>query len=119
MSASTTYLTSCPNCGAQLAPHAGHPDAAPWVCHGCHLGFWTSELSHEARELYRPKFHDWGFGENSQTLRTTVHLEHAAAHKRGTSALPEHLGQLEPEHLKQLQRRHLSEEFRQLVEDAI
>ena len=119
MSASTTYLTTCPSCGAQLTPFAGYPDAAPWGCVPCHRGFWTSELSHEARARYRPQFHDWGHGEDAHALREQVHQERERARQRGTSMLPEQVGMFPKDHLHQIKRLPLHKDFKALVEDAL
>ena len=119
MSSSTTYLTSCPKCGAQLTPIAVHPDSTPWACYECHLGFWVSELSHEAREMYRHQLHDWGHGAAPNALRAKVLEERNEARNRGTSALPEHLGMLPKDHLKRLQRLVLHKDFAKLVKGAL
>ena len=91
-------MLTCLNCGGGLEPYAGDPDGAPWVCHGCHLGFWVSELSQEARALYRPRFNDFGRFRDTEALRGRCHAERADARARGTSCLPEHIGLLEPAH---------------------
>lgn len=54
------YLTSCPHCGAELRPHAGPPQDAPWICDGCRHGWWRSELLPAARKRYRPQHRDFG-----------------------------------------------------------
>lgn len=113
------YPLDAPCCGQQLTAHAGQPDAAPWFCAQCHRGFWTAELSPAARTLYRPLFHDWGLSLDSAALREAVDAEREQAIQRGTSALPEHLGQLAPAHLKQLQRLDLSADFAQQVAGAM
>ena len=111
--ANPLYMLTCLNCGGGLEPYAGDPDGAPWVCHGCHLGFWVSELSQEARALYRPRFNDFGRFRDTEALRGRCHAERADARARGTSCLPEHIGLLEATHLRFLHERFpLSDEFR-------
>lgn len=56
------YLTSCPKCGAQLQPHVGPGQDAPWLCVGCARGWWCAELTTEARARFRPRYNDFGHG---------------------------------------------------------
>ena len=113
------YTLDAPCCGVQLTPHAGHHEAAPWFCAQCHRGFWAAELTPAARSLYRPLFHDWGLSLESAVLREAVDREREEARRRGTSALPEHLGQLEPAHLDALLVRDLRPDFARLVSAAL
>lgn len=115
MSANTTYLTRCPSCGAQLTHHAGHPDAAPWTCVPCMKSFWVAELSHEAREMYRPWLHDWGHGDAPNALREAVLKEREVARERGTSTLPEHIGMLSKEDIVQVHKWNLHPDFKKLL----
>lgn len=109
------YLLEAPCCGAQLTPHAGTPDSTPWVCHGCHRGFWVAELRAGARARYEAKTHTWGAGPETNKLREDVDEERARAHARGTSALPEHLGLLEKAHIRMLKKLQLPDDFRALM----
>ena len=80
-----TYLLSCPNCGAQLAPHVGPPQDAPWFCGNCARGWWCSELSSQARGLFRPRHCDFG---HSGVIAHAVGLEFENALTRGHSVSP-------------------------------
>lgn len=113
------YLTTCPNCGREMTPHAGYPDSAPWICTECHRGFFVAELSAAARQCYRAIFHDHGFGDEGRKVRAAVEREVAEANKRGTSARTEHLGFLTSEHLEQLHRLPLSDDMREQVTAAL
>jgi hypothetical protein len=93
------YLLSCPKCGGQLAPFAGPPDLAPWVCHVCRNMFWCCELSSEARKLYRPNHGDWGY-DGPKILNPLRAKERDDAHKRGTGTTSEMLGNLHPTQLQ-------------------
>lgn len=81
----------CPHCGNELTPIALGPDTAPWLCAGCHRGYFNAELTSEARARYRPAARDYGTGKGKVAIRQAVELEVQAARLRGTSALPEHL----------------------------
>ena len=61
------------------------PDAAPWLCVECARGFFTAELSDDARSRYRPRFHDWGQGTPAIPVSHAVDEEVAEAHLRGSS----------------------------------
>lgn len=117
-----TYLTSCCACGAELQPHAGHWQSAPWLCGiNCHLGFWTAELQPEARQHYQRGGHHWG---HDRDARTRLHLarikEIEAAHDRGTSAREDQLGVLSVAELAHLVAHFtLADEFKALVEAAL
>lgn len=113
-----TYVTDCPSCGAQLEPHAGHPDSAPWVCHNCYRGFWVAELQPFALRIYDARAHSWQHPFDQQ-LRQRVEEERAAAQVRGTSALPEHLGYLGKRQRKELLRFPLSRQFEKTVRGAL
>lgn len=80
----TTYSTACPKCGAQLAPVALDPQTAPWLCAGCHRGYWAPELSTRAREAFRHGHDDWGIA-RPEWLRLAVTAERDEAEARGTS----------------------------------
>ena len=80
-----TYVLSCPNCGAQLAPHVGLPQNAPWQCINCRHGWWVAELSANARALFRPAVRDFG---HDGTVASSVAVERAAALERGNSVHP-------------------------------
>ena len=114
-----SYITACPSCGAELIPHAGYPDSAPWICTREHRGFFVAELSAEARNCYRPLFHDYGMGDAGRKVREAVAREVTDARDRGTSARTEHLGFLTNEHLEQLQRLPLSDDMRDQVTAAL
>ena len=81
-----SYLTSCLQCGGQLAPVALDPQTAPWLCAPCGLGFFSAELSPAARSTYRPLFRDHGTGPDADAIHATRDAELAEAHVRGTSA---------------------------------
>lgn len=89
----TTYLTSCPKCGGQLAPVALDPQTAPWLCASCGLGFFAAELSPAARSAYRPQFRDHGTSAHAIHLARDAEL--AEAHARGTSARDDQIGILD------------------------
>ena len=80
-----TYLLSCPNCGAQLAPHVGLPQSTPWQCINCRHGWWVAELSTAARQRFRPAVRDFG---HDGTVASSVAVERAAALERGNSVHP-------------------------------
>lgn len=81
-----TYQVSCPRCGGPLDPIAlPDPQACPWRCPLCCLGWFAAELSPHARSLYRPVHNDFGFGGGRLSLVALVDQELAAAHVRGTS----------------------------------
>lgn len=111
------YLMSCPGCGQQLEPHAGHPDAAPWVCHHCLRAFWVCELSPDSRSRYRgTHFHDWGHSKEAFALRDKVAEEREMARRRGTSCLPEHIPLLELDHVRFLHDRFpLADSFKSVL----
>ncbi len=74
----------CPRCGGGLVPVAQGPEAAPWLCAPCHLGFYSAEL--DAVRDFRQDRHDFG---PSRGTREAVRIEAEAAHVRGTSLRPE------------------------------
>lgn len=114
------YVLACPSCGGGLEPHAGEPDSAPWTCHHCHYGFWVAELTQAARQLYRARFNDFGWGPEALALKDECYAERDAARERGTSCLPEHLGLLTREHLDFLHKRFpLSDDFRERVRTVL
>jgi len=80
------YLLDCPKCGRQLAPIAGDPSSAPWLCAPCGLGWFSAELSPAARSAYRPQFRDHGTDAQAQAIHAARDVELAEAHIRGTSA---------------------------------
>lgn len=65
----------CPHCDEPLEAIEGHPDWAPWVCRGCHHGYWNAELTDEARAMYRPEYRDWGLHPAAWKLREAVKVE--------------------------------------------
>ncbi len=87
-----SYQTTCPKCGAQLQPVALGPHTAPWLCAGCHRGFWACELSSYARSVYRSDKDDWGFGQSRQSIQTEVEVEQSQALLRGTSLREDQIG---------------------------
>lgn len=92
--ASPAYARSCPNCGRPLAPHAGDPQSAPWLCGppaGCGRGWWVAELAQAPRQAWRTSDQDFGHGPIRGQVQGQVEEELVAARRRGTSALPEHL----------------------------
>lgn len=85
------YPTVCPNCGGQLEPVVLGPESAPWLCHGCGLGFWAAELRQSAAwdRGYRC------FGHAGMAARVeAVHAEAVQAVARGSSARPDQLALL-------------------------
>lgn len=93
------YRTECPKCGQDLEPVALGPESAPYVCNTCHRGFWAAELTDVARDLYRPRHHDWGQGTPGQAVRRSVQTEWLHAHARGTSLRFDQLGMAHIDHL--------------------
>ena len=79
------YSLACPNCGAQLSPHVGLPQNAPWLCINCRHGWWVAELSASARQRFRPAARDFG---HDGTVASSVAVERAAAIERGNSVHP-------------------------------
>ena len=94
MSNRADYNTRCPNCAGQLYPVVLDPDSAPWLCVICRRAWWVSELSPEARLLWRHSHQDHGYGLPAKTLTQAREDERHEARQRGTSALPEHLALL-------------------------
>ena len=84
------YTTDCPSCGRPLevAPIQFGPDTAPWLCNACHRGFWSAELTVEARASYRTKFHDWGQGSPGAAVRRGVLAERLHARAAGRPCAP-------------------------------
>ena len=83
----------CPICGRPLAPVVLGPETAPWLCAGCHRGWFAAELSAEARAGWvsgQRCFH-WRL---AARLRAAVDQEVAAARQRGTSVRPDQLRHL-------------------------
>lgn len=110
-------LTTCLRCGSELTPHAGRPQSTPFVCHLCHLGYFPSELSREARNAYRRTHHDFGY--HAHAIRDAVHADLEAAIHRGTCALPEQLPLFTLAELEFLMRFGLHADFLPLVKAAI
>lgn len=111
------YLTSCPSCGAELSPHVGSPDSAPWICNACHLGFWACELLEDARQIYRAWHRDFGVGSTSSLRIARVH-ELEAAEARGTSAREDQISLLSAAQLATLlNQRRLDPRLRKLAEN--
>lgn len=117
------YQTSCPNCGAQLAPVALDPDTASWLCAHCALGWWTAELGAEARAAWRPQHRDFGHGPLARDIRAACHRERTEARTRGTSARLDQLALLDKATLdglaKRLANRPGIEAFVAAVEAAV
>ncbi len=80
-----SYRIDCPKCGKTLQPVALSAQSAPWLCAGCGLGFWSSELSASSRALYRPTYNDFGLGVERVSIHAAIALEVADAEVRGTS----------------------------------
>jgi len=110
-------LTICLRCGSELTPHAGRPQSTPFVCHLCHLGYFPSELSREARQSYRKSHHDFGY--HAEHIREAVRHDLEAAIHRGTCALPEQLPLLSLAELEFLMRHGIHADFLPLVKAAI
>lgn len=115
------YLTTCLSCGAQLQPVVLGPDSPPWLCGptGCAHAFWACELSPDARRAWKPtrrSFHSWAHPVLDEGRRA----EFVAAHRRGTSALPEHLPLLSVAQLQALSSNpRLEASFLSLVQAAL
>lgn len=80
---------TCPKCGAQLQPVALDPYTAPWLCANDARGYWATELTTEARALFRPHHDDWGLSTVRVSMAASVELEIADAQARGTSLRPD------------------------------
>lgn len=115
------YVTSCPECGAELTPHAGLPDSAPWLCSNClpNRGWFVVELKPEARKMWDRRAKDHGQTPAARVLYADRLAERDAARVRGTSALPEHLSLLSADSLSQLQRLILHPDFANEVAKAL
>lgn len=70
------YRTTCPNCGGPLRVHVGPAQDAPWLCDGCHHGWWCAELSDSARAAYRPRHGDF---ERTHPVHRAREVERAVA----------------------------------------
>jgi hypothetical protein len=114
------YLTTCPQCGGELAPVAGDADSAPWLCAPCSRGWWPAELSAAARAAYRPEFADHGVDAAALAITKQRHEERAAARRRGTSLLHEHLAEAPLDQLQSLAAHpHLDPAFAAVLTRAI
>lgn len=111
------YPTTCPRCSSQLQPVALDGQSAPWLCGQCRLGFFATELSADARRLYRPRHSDFGFGAPAIALRAAVDQEQAAARTRGTSLREDQLSLVPAASLKAL--KVTNQAFAALVAQAI
>lgn len=78
---------TCPNCAGPLLPVAGSPETPPWLCTGCHRGWWPSELTEEARSTWNPLVRAFRPA-NRADARAAVAADLDAAAKRRTSLLP-------------------------------
>lgn len=86
----------CPSCGQPLHVAVSTPDSAPWLCPrdvGCGRGFWSAELTEEARAVYRATHHDWRAqgGKVEKAIRDAVAKEQAEARERRVSVRPDQL----------------------------
>lgn len=115
------YRTTCPKCGGPLEVVALDPDSAPWLCNVCHRAFWAAELTDVARDLYRPRHHDWGQGTPARAVRQSVQTEWLYAHARGTSLRADQLRIAHTEHLVGIRRSGLkfADEFSDLLDAEI
>lgn len=95
--AGPSYLTSCPNCGAQLQPVLLDPTVAPWVCvvPACRRGWFACELTAEARKAWVSAHRSHTPTFRQATLDAALAAELAGAHARGSSARPEQLAVLD------------------------
>ena len=96
------YRIGCPKCGKALMPVALGPDTAPWLCADCARGFFTVELTEEARAQYRPDKDDWGHGTPATTLRSKVTDEWVKAQVRGSSLRHDQLDLVDKDTLSRL-----------------
>lgn len=106
------YLPTCPACGKTLGPVALGPEHAPWRCSECHLGFWTAQLTPEARALFRPVYQDFGYG---AVVRKAVEAEAREALVRGTSLRHDQVGLAPKAAAALVSSRRVSAEFAQHV----
>jgi hypothetical protein len=95
---------SCPNCGAELAPttHSFAPDVAPWICNKCLQGWFPSELTDQARALWRPTHRDFGFDQDRVSIEIAVGGDRQAAAQRGVNTLPDQVPLLQEGHVEQI-----------------
>lgn len=112
-------VPSCPACGKPLAPVAHGPASAPWLCYESGRGFFSAELTTEARAIYRPTYNDWGFGQAALAVRAQVATELAEAVTRGTSLRPDQLGVATPEQLAFVATLPLDSAFAPYVQAAL
>jgi hypothetical protein len=94
------------------------PQCTPWVCRMCARGFWTSELTNAARKMYRPQYHDWGFGPEAVQLRQQVTMEVVDAMMRGTSLRPDLLPRV-PRHTIEALVPQVRPAFRELLKQYV
>lgn len=97
-----TYRVTCPYCNGQLYPIAFTPESAPWACSICHYAWWASELTEEARKIFRPFYADFGFGPKTVELQEKVQAEREEARVRGTSVRMDQLQLLPANILRRL-----------------
>ena len=87
-----TYRVTCPYCNGHLYPAFFTPESAPWLCSICHNAWWASELTEQARKLFRPALCDFGIDYGLRdTLEKTVITERDDARARGTSVRSDQL----------------------------
>lgn len=112
----------CPQCGGDLAPVVLDPHSAPWLCARCRLGFFSCELTAEARAGWEPGPRCFGWRTHAVLVRLREQ-ELAEAHRRGTSLRPDQLRRLSQLELKKVAKwahleRRFAEQVKALLEPA-
>ena len=79
-----TPINTCPNCGSSLSPIALDPNTAPWLCSHCKLGWWSTEITPQARAAWHGPSRSFHW-RNAPAIRAAVDQERAEAQSRGTS----------------------------------
>ncbi len=110
------YRLTCLYCNGALYPVFFMPESAPWLCTICHHSWWATELSEQARKMFRPALCDFGINYDLvDTLHKAVFMERDNARARGTSVRTDQL-QLLPLHILQRLPRPTMESFGEMIQ---
>lgn len=102
MPASNTPINTCPNCGSSLSPIALDPNTAPWLCSHCKLGWWSTEITPQARAAWNGPSRSFHWS-NAPAIRAAVDQERAEAQSRGASLRGDQVDLLDSNILLKLQ----------------
>ena len=103
---SESYAITCPHCGTTLEAVAQNPQTAPWLCRACSVGWWSAELTKEARATYRIERRDF---RPAKPMRLLVEAEARLAKARGSSLREDQLKLVTTKTVQRVAGGHISE----------